>query len=178
MANHVTTRVTIDCNDKAQVIVDQWQAAIEGMDNDDYKMIWKLFGVDAETVDFNWWIENVGSKWCYADDIYDNTFVLISAWDHPSKFVDWISEQVLAIDEDATITVTFEDEMPNFAGYRIITALGERSDEISHDNLVELVKNAIPELNDLDDESDEYFDTIQENIWEAIYMWQDEGIVA
>lgn len=178
MANHVTTRVTIDCNDKAQVIVDQWQAAIEGMDNDDYKMVWKLFDVNAEDVDYNWWIENVGSKWCYSDDIYDNNFTLVSAWDWPNKFVEWMAEQVIALDEDATITVTYEDEMPNFVGYHVYTKLGERGDVISHDTLVEMVANAIPELSQLDEESDEYFEMVQDNIWDAVYAWQDDGITA
>lgn len=176
MANHVTTRVTIDCNDKAQVIVDQWQAAIDAMSNEDYKMVSKLFDVDPEVIDYNWMIENVGSKWCYADDYYDNNFTLVSAWDWPCKFVEWMAEQVIALDEDACITVTYEDEMPNFVGYHVFTKQGDRGDVISHETIAEMVKNAIPELSQLDEESDEYFEMLQDNIWDAVYAWQDDGI--
>ncbi len=178
MANHVTTRVTIDCNEKAQVIVDQWREAIEQMDNGDYKMVWKLFGVDAEEVTYDWWIENVGSKWCYADDIWDNNFTLVSAWDWPDKFVEWMAEQVIALDENATITVTYEDEMPNFVGYHRYDRFGDIGDTISYDTLVEMVADAIPELKQLDEDSEEYFELLHENIWDAVYAWQEDGLSA
>ena len=178
MANHVTTRVTIDCNEAAQVVVDQWREAIEGMSNDDYKMVWKLFGIDAEDATYEWLIENIGSKWCYADDIYDNNFTLVSAWDWPNKFVEWMAEQVIALDEDAVITVTYEDEMPNFVGYHVYSNYGDRGDVIDHDRLTEMVKEAIPELSQLDEDTDEYFELLQDNIWDAVWAWQEDGIAA
>lgn len=176
MANHVTTRVSIECNEAAQVVVEQWREAIDGMSNDDYKMVWKLFGVTAEEVDYNWSIENIGSKWCYADDIYDNNFTLVSAWDWPNKFVEWMAEQVIALDEDATITVTYEDEQPNFVGYHVYTSLGDRGDFIDWDTLVEMTKQAIPELTQLEEDTDEYFDMLYDNIWDAVYAWQEDGL--
>ena len=178
MANHVTTRVLSDCNEKAQVVVDQRREAIEGMDNDDYKMVWKLFGIDAEDATYEWLIENIGSKWCYSDDIYDNNFTLVSAWDWPDKFVAWMAEQVIGLDEDATITVTYEDEQPNFVGYHVFTKLGERGDFIDYDTLVEMVKEAIPELSQLEESTDEYFDVLYDNLWDAVWAWQEDGIGA
>ena len=178
MANHVTTRVTIDCNETAQVAVEQWREAIEGMDNDDYKMVWKLFGITAEEATYQWSLENIGSKWCYSDDIYDNNFTLVSAWDWPDKFVAWMAEQVIGLDQDATITVTYEDEGANFVGYHVFTKLGERGDFIDYDTLVEMVKKAVPEIVELEEGSDEYFDMLYDNIWDAVYAWQDEGLAA
>lgn len=178
MANHVTTRVTIDCNEAAQVVVEQWREAIEGMDNDDYKMVWKLFGVAAEEVTHQWSIENLGSKWCYSDDIYDNNFTLVSAWDWPDKFVAWMAEQVIALDEDASITVTYEDEGANFVGYHVFTKLGDRGDSTDFDSLVEMVKKAVPEIVELEEGSDEYFDMLYDNIWDATYAWQEDGLSA
>jgi hypothetical protein len=176
MANHVTTRVTIDCNEAAQVVVEQWREAIEGMDNDDYKMVWKLFGIDAEEVTHQWLIENLGSKWCYSDDIYDNNFTLVSAWDWPDKFVAWMAEQVIALDEDASITVTYEDEGANFVGYHVFTKLGDRGDSTDFDTLVEMVKTAVPEIVELEEGTDEYFDMLYDNIWDAVYAWQEDGL--
>lgn len=176
MANYVTTRVTIVCNEEAQVVVDQWREAIDNMSNEDYKMIWKLYGVEEDDVDYNWWVENVGSKWCYADDVYDNNFTLVSAWDWPDKFVSWMSDQVIAIDENATVTVTYEDEMPNFVGYHVFTGHGDRGETVDWDELVEMTKKAIPELNDLDEDTDEYFDMLHDNVWDAVYAWQDKNI--
>jgi hypothetical protein len=178
MANHVTTRVTIDCNETAQVVVEQWREAIEGMDNDDYKMVWKLFGVTAEEVTHQWSIENLGSKWCYSDDIYDNNFTLVSAWDWPDKFVGWMAEQVIALDEDASITVTYEDEGANFVGYHVFTKLGDRGDSTDFDTLVEMVKKAVPEIVELEEGTDEYFDMLYDNIWDAVYAWQEDGLSA
>ena len=178
MANHVTTRVTIDCNEAAQVVVDQWREAIEGMDNDDYKMVWKLFGIAAEEATYQWLIENIGSKWCYSDDIYDNNFTLVSAWDWPDKFVGWMAERVIALDEDASIAVTYEDEGANFVGYHVFTKLGDRGDSTDFDSLVEMVKKAVPEIVDLEEGSDEYFDMLYDNIWDATYAWQEDGLSA
>ena len=101
---------------------------------------------------------------------------MTSAWDWPIKFIDWMSTQILAIDEDATITVTYEDEGANFAGYHIYTSLGERGDAIDWDDLVKMVTEAIPEITELEESSDEYFDMLYDNIWDAVYKWQDEQI--
>lgn len=177
MANHVTTRVTVVCNEAAQVVVDQWADAIDGMSNDDYKMVWKLFEDGPELADYNWCIENIGSKWCYVDDVFDNNFTLVSAWDWPDKFVSWMADQVIAIDEDAYVTVTYEDEQPNFVGYHVFTGHGDRGDHIDWDTLVEMTKQAVPELLELEEDSDEYFDVLYDNIWDAVYAWQDKNIV-
>jgi len=177
MANHVTTRVTIDCNEAAQVVVDQWVSTIEGMSTENYKMVWNLFGVPAESVDYKWMSNNVGSKWCYIEEFHDNTFNLISAWNWPDKFVEWLAEKVIALDENSTITVTYEDEMPNFVGYHVFTSIGDRGDTMDYDDLVRIVEAKIPELTRLDEDTDEYFDMLHENIWECVYEWQDAGIM-
>lgn len=129
-----------------------------------------------DEITYEWTTVNIGTKWCYVEEVYDNTLVLVSAWDFPIKFTDWVSEQILAIDEDATVTVTYEDEGANFAGYHIYTSLGERSDCIDYDELVKLTEGHIKELADLDPDGDEYFDMMQENIFDSIYLWQDEQV--
>jgi hypothetical protein len=176
MANHVTSRVEIQCNEAAQVLVEKWVTIVDAMDNSDHKMVWNLMENVPDEVTYEWTTVNIGTKWCYVEEIYDNTLVLESAWDFPIKFTDWVSEQILAIDEDATITVTYEDEGANFAGYHIYTSLGERSDCIDYDELVALTEQKITELADLDPDGDEYFDMMQENIFDTIYTWQDEQV--
>lgn len=67
-----------------------------------------------------WWIENVGAKWCYLDDvdISDDTVYLtvVSAWDFPEgmffKLTDFLREQYAG----ATLQCTFEDESYCFIG--------------------------------------------------------------
>jgi hypothetical protein len=176
MANHVTSRVEIQCNEAAQVLIEKWVTIVDAMDNSDHKMVWNLMENVPDEVTYEWTSVNIGTKWCYVEEIYDNTLVLESAWDFPIKFTDWVSEQILAIDEDATITVTYEDEGANFAGYHIYTSLGERSDCIDYDELVALTEQKITELADLDPDGDEYFDMMQENIFDSIYLWQDEQV--
>lgn len=176
MANHVTSRVEIQCNEAAQVLVEQWVNAVDAMDDADHKMVWNLMENVPDEVTYEWTTVNIGTKWCYVEEVYDNTLVLVSAWDFPIKFTDWVSEQILAIDEDATITVTYEDDGANFTGYHIYTSLGERSDCIDYDDLVRLTEERIAELADLDEDGDEYFDMMQENIFDTIYLWQDEQV--
>ena len=181
MANHVTSRVEIQCNEAAQVLVEKWATAIEAMDSvtlngDECKYVWNLMENVPDEITYEWTTVNIGTKWCYVEEVYDNTLVLVSAWDYPIKFTDWVSEQILAIDEDATVTVTYEDEGANFAGYHIYTSLGERSDCIDYDELVTLTEGHIKELADLDPDGDEYFDMMQENIFDSIYLWQDEQV--
>lgn len=181
MANHVTSRVEIQCNEAAQVLVEKWATAIEAMDSvtlngDECKYVWNLMENVPDEITYEWTTVNIGTKWCYVEEVYDNTLVLVSAWDFPIKFTDWVSEQILAIDEDATVTVTYEDEGANFAGYHIYTSLGERSDCIDYDELVKLTEGHIKELADLDPDGDEYFDMMQENIFDSIYLWQDEQV--
>jgi hypothetical protein len=176
MANHVTSRVEIQCNEAAQVLVEQWITALDAMDDAEHKMVWHLMENVPDEVTYEWTTVNIGTKWCYAEEVYDNTLVLVSAWDFPIKFTDWVSQQILAIDEDATITVTYEDDGANFTGYHIYTSLGERSDCIDYDDLVRLTEQRITELADLDEDGDEYFDMMQENIFDSIYLWQDEQV--
>ena len=41
---------------------------------------------------------------------------------------------------------------------------------------VKVVTEAIPEITELEESSDEYFDMLYDNIWDAVYKWQDEQI--
>lgn len=176
MANHVKTRVSINCNEKAQIIVDRWREAIEQMSDDQYKMVWRLFEVTEEEVTYEWMLQKIGSKWCYVEETWDNEFSLVSAWDWPAGLVDWMTDQVLALDEDATITVTYEDEMPNFIGYQFYDRFGSVGDGIDYDTLSELVETQVAELADVEPDSDEYFDILHEHIWDVAYQWQDEKL--
>lgn len=172
MANHVSTQIKIRCNAEAQALITQWSSLVELDDG----CVTKLFGVDRDIANYTWFIENVGSKWCSISEIYDDTIFLTSAWDYPDKFVEWVTENILAVDDTATIEVTFADEMPNFVGYRVLTAVGDRDDVIEFDTIVELTKEQHPHLNDLDEDSDEYFEDLHEHVWSVIYGWQDQGI--
>ena len=42
MANHVTSRVDIQCNEAAQVLVEQWITTVDAMSDEDHKMVWNL----------------------------------------------------------------------------------------------------------------------------------------
>jgi hypothetical protein len=39
-----------------------------------------------------------------------------------------------------------------------------------------MVTEAIPEITELEESSDEYFDMLYDNIWDAVYKWQEEQI--
>lgn len=172
MANHVSTQIKIDCNVEAQSLIDRWKGLVDYSSPD----VSKLYEVDSESVDYNWLIENVGTKWCHVDEIFDDTICLTSAWDYPHKFVEWVAEKIFEVDDSATIIVTYSDEMPNFAGYRIITSVGDRENSIDWDTIVDMTTEENPTLKNLDEDSDEYFEELHEHVWQVIYAWQDREI--
>jgi hypothetical protein len=69
----------------------------------------------------SWWIDNVGAKWMYFDDIAfgDDTSVYInmtSAWDFPEGLFFKLSDLLRDQFPNAVMQVTFEDEGYNFIG--------------------------------------------------------------
>ncbi len=129
MANHVysyfeiTFKTEEDCNNFAEWIgldpKDEniaWMARIEACCN---IMMDNLY-LDKEDTR-QWWLDNVGAKWLYFDDVdrsTDSSIIInmTSAWDFPEglffRLSDFLREQF----PNAIMQVTFEDEGYNFIG--------------------------------------------------------------
>jgi hypothetical protein len=114
-----------------------------------------------------WWLDNVGAKWMYFDDIAfgDDTSVYInmtSAWDFPEglffKLSDFLRDQF----SNAIMQVTFEDEGYNFIG---AAASNQEFRDIEYD---------YPDFDEMDqyrdDEcwTDEYYEEMDKRRQEAL----------
>ena len=73
------------------------------------------------TDSWNWYVNNVGAKWCHVEDCvyHEDTQILngYSAWSAPIDMCQAIAHHIQdAYDEFAHIKMTFEDEFRNFIG--------------------------------------------------------------
>lgn len=176
MANHVNSRFHISCNEDALKIVEQWVSRVESYTGGYEKPV-TLIRTDFDPedgADYSWYIENIGSKWCYIEECYtspsseqDGFISTVSAWDYPHQLGEWMCEQLLAVDPDAQILVEYDDEMPNFIGVHNFSARGDFGESINYDDLVE---GYVPALEGSFSE-DEEWEHIQEHIWEATAEW-------
>lgn len=82
-----------------------------------------LYDQKSYVDDRGWWENNIGAKWAYINDLdrppEDGFFYvnITSAWSSVAPFVDHISEM---LNHNCRITHQYIDEMPNFAGCKII----------------------------------------------------------
>jgi hypothetical protein len=129
MANHVYSYFEItfkseeDCNNFAEWIgldpKDEniaWMARIEACCN---IMMDNLYPDNEDTR--QWWLDNVGAKWMYFDDVdrsADSSIIInmTSAWDFPEALFYKLSDFLRDRYEDVAMTVTFDDEGYNFIG--------------------------------------------------------------
>lgn len=121
---------------------------------------------------------NVGSKWCYFNDWYEDGFNLESAWSYPDDGVEWILDQVASVDPNFVATVFYEDEAYNFAGVRvyrgentgdICCSVEVEGDEYDYDQIMELMLESVEGLYDEWNEgeqelTDEGWDLYHDNI--------------
>ena len=174
MANNVTTRVAFVCNEQAMDLVNQWFAKI---DTDPHASVTTLFDVADEDLTWDWMMANIGSRWCYADQMWENCLHLVSAWDWPQQFVQWMADEIITIDPDARVEVEYEDESPNFVGYHLFNAVGcGVGASIDSDHIEALIRREIPALEELEVDSDEYHDMLWENSWDICHNWQERGL--
>jgi hypothetical protein len=118
---------------------------------------------------------NVGSKWCYFNDWYEDGFNLESAWSYPDDGVEWIFDQIAEVDPDFIATVFYEDEAYNFAGVRVWNtqlvgdvryAMEVENHELFDTEIMELM---FAEVDGLQDEWDEDEDEFTDEGWDLYH---------
>jgi len=63
---------------------------------------------------YSWNVENMGSKWAFLQDPSDESFLIESAWSCPTDALQYICEEITAVDPDFIMTASAQDEMPNW----------------------------------------------------------------
>lgn len=189
MANHVNTYVSFNkISDAGLQRLKEIMARIRTDGN--YRWFADIF-VDGrensptyeQTELYEWTIENIGPKWCYVEDYDESDYIsLTSAWSYPEEGLDWLAKEIGKVDPDLVMTVTYEDEMPNFFGASIFGAEGhEDSLYWDYEELIEELHQEHPEMKDHWDEDeqegdDEYWDMFNEFAYEKIHELQEGGI--
>jgi len=123
-----------------------------------------------ETNSRSWYIDNIGTKWCYLEEHDEEGIYGTSAWDAPEAGLSWLAEQLGELDPDFLMNVSFEDEGPNFVGWMVFNGgdlwdVGVEEDE----NVRDIVSRYSPDTN-LDDEEEYY-----EALWDSVYEWQRDN---
>jgi len=128
MANHVYSFFNITFSSEADAIdFSEWIGLLPVNENITWGerieaccniMIDNLWEDNEDTR--QWWIDNIGAKWMYFDDIdrYDDEvhINMTSAWDFPEGLFFKLSDFLRDRYQDAIMQVTFEDEGYNFIG--------------------------------------------------------------
>jgi hypothetical protein len=134
MANHVYFNVTVDGNEEC---LKGFSSAMEThsvkrklWDGTEYLCrelldIDKLKFMPEGTYDKDGWLEdswnyyvnNVGAKWCNVEEVEAEYFSGYSAWSAPIQFVQYLHEYLYDHhDKNHSIKMTYEDEFRNFIG--------------------------------------------------------------
>jgi hypothetical protein len=189
MANFVNTNVYFaELNEDGEKELQKILSRVrEPRENSDQRCFGDIFvdGKDGspsyeETETIAFMHDAVGPKWCYFEDIEDNSFRTVSAWSWPQEGLEWIFEKLSDVDPNFIAVVTYEDESPNFIGASVYTAEGLYDDyEESYEELVAIMLERFEELNEHWDEEEEEFteegnDIFYENLYEVISELQLE----
>ena len=133
MANHVTTNLTIEGNKKLMDFLEEKAKLVDERRKDDHYLAFVGAFLPEMENRRDWFSENVGAKWCYHEDFYndDSTaeITLTSAWYYPEYLIEHLFKICAEIDEDVEIYGTFEDESYAPVGGFAINKYGFESDE-------------------------------------------------
>lgn len=191
MANHVVTNVTFhEINDAAKAKLAELFSRLRPTEKDRHYQWFGDLWVDGkkgsptyeETEQYAWTVDNIGPKWCYVEEVGDDYFRTESAWSYPSDGIMWLLNQLAELDPNLIASATFEDECLNFFGYEVYDANSVYEyEELQHEDIVELVKQEHPELNEMWDEEEEDFtdegrDLFYESVYEIVYNKSDDFI--
>tara|TARA_Y100001938_G_C8084056_1_gene430883 strand:- start:500 stop:1102 length:603 start_codon:yes stop_codon:yes gene_type:complete len=190
MANHVHWHIEFrSINEEATKKFEEIQKRIRKVENNQ-----QWFGdifVDGKegsptyekSEEYDFTVENIGSKWCYIEDMGEDFINGYSAWSAPTEGIEWLIAQLSEYDEKLVSIFTYDDEMPNFFG--AATYEGKEilsSEEFEYEDLI---KRAVRDLGELsgkydnkegdwkDEESQDIFDEV---MYEIMNDLQEEEI--
>jgi len=183
MANHVTTNVTFyNISDEGLALLQKLYERVQS----EHKSFGEIFiepGGELtldEVHSFDWAVDNIGPKWCHFEDMGEDYFILTSAWSYPQDGLIKLCELLEPVSEGVRISVTFQDEMPNFIGCATICSEGVEDDQVWEWEELEIIfKERIEGLAEEWDEENECFtekgdELLSENMWEIISDLQSE----
>ena len=173
MANHVTTNLTIEGNKELMDFLEEKAKLVDERRKDDHYLAFVGAFLPEMENRRDWFSENVGAKWCYHEDFYNDgstaEIILTSAWYYPEYLIEHLFKICAEIDENVEIYGTFEDESYTPVGGFAINKYGFESDE--EDELEH------PDSDDyLDDDGEvdyDRYDEAMEEFYDDVYSTKD-----
>jgi hypothetical protein len=170
MANHVYFNVTVDGNNEClkgfssamemtSVERKHWNSeetyvTRELLDIDKLKFMPEgTYDKDGYLEDsWNYYVNNVGAKWCNVEDVEEYHFSGYSAWSAPLEFVQYLHEYLYDHhDKNHSIKMTFEDEFRNFIGVAHYSDANYDWEEIDSAELMEELRKVFGDIVDNED---------------------------
>ena len=170
MANHVYFNVTVDGNNEClkgfssamemtSVERKNWTGegtyvARELLDIDKLKFMPEgTYDKDGYLEDsWNYYVNNVGAKWCNVEEVEEDYFSGYSAWSAPTQFVVYLHEYLYDHhDKNHSIKMTYEDEFRNFIGVAHFHDANYDWEEIDSAELMEELRKVFGDVVDNED---------------------------
>ena len=170
MANHVYFNVTVDGNNEClkgfssamemtSVERKNWTGegtyiARELLDIDKLKFMPEgTYDKDGYLEDsWNYYVNNVGAKWCNVEEVEEDYFSGYSAWSAPIQFVVYLHEYLYDHhDKNHSIKMTYEDEFRNFIGVAHFQDANYDWEEIDSAELMEELRKVFGDVVDNED---------------------------
>ena len=170
MANHVYFNVTVDGNNEClkgfssamemtSVERKHWNSeetyiTRELLDIDKLKFMPEgTYDKDGYLEDsWNYYVNNVGAKWCNVEDVEEDYFSGYSAWSAPLEFVQYLHEYLYDHhDKNHSIKMTYEDEFRNFIGVAHYKDGSYDIDELESGDLMEELRKVFGDVVDDED---------------------------
>ena len=170
MANHVYFNVTVDGNNEClkgfssameltSVERKNWTGegttiVRELLDIDKLKFMPEgTYDKDGFLEDsWNYYVENVGAKWCNVEDVEEYYFSGYSAWSAPIQFVQYLHEYLYDHhDKNHSIKMTYEDEFRNFIGVAHYADGNHDIEELESSDLMEELRGVFGDVVDNED---------------------------
>jgi hypothetical protein len=170
MANHVYFNVTVDGNNEClkgfssameMTSVERKNWTGEGtmivrelLDIDKLKFMPEgTYDKDGYLEDsWNYYVNNVGAKWCNVEDVEEYHFSGYSAWSAPLEFVQYLHEYLYDHhDKNHSIKMTYEDEFRNFIGVAHYKDGSYDIDELESGDLMEELRKVFGDVVDNED---------------------------
>jgi hypothetical protein len=133
MANHVSSYIELyEANDAARAHFKKFVDKLVENEEDPIIAIQELTGVpfdeNDETTSYrSYMIDHVGAKWLIVEDHGEEHLSTTTAWDSPDSMFETLCQQLKELDPEVKISMTYDDEMPNFVG--VSTFNGKFDDE-------------------------------------------------
>ena len=170
MANHVYFNVTVDGNSECMkgfssamemtsVERKHWNSeetyiTRELLDIDKLKFMPEgTYDKDGYLEDsWNYYVNNVGAKWCNVEEVEEDSFSGYSAWSAPTQFVVYLHEYLYDHhDKNHSIKMTYEDEFRNFIGVAHFHDANYDWEEIDSAELMEELRKVFGDVVDNED---------------------------